>query len=450
MGKGHRILVVDDQPSFHFLVTEYLASAGYTVVGVENADAAIEELSQRPSDLILSDLIMPESSGVDLMRRVHSRWPAIPFILVTGHGTIENAVAAMKEGAKDYLLKPVHRDELLLIVERTLEHVKLREDIDRMRGEHLQRFSFHNICSVSPVMGKVLESALKVAAYPRTTVAIFGESGVGKEVLARAIHLASGYDLTTFIPVNCAAIPETLLESELFGHVKGAFTGADVEREGKCARARNGTLFLDEIGDMPLLLQAKLLRLLEDRVYEKIGGDTILAADFRVIIATHRNLEQRCGEGNFRLDLLHRLNTFPLIIPPLRLRREDIPPLAEEFLVQFRGQQGKKLPGFSSRAMAALCSHDWPGNVRELRNRIEHATIVTNGELIQPEHLNLIGSTVTATAASERIRFYIDFDAEGFSLEAVNNRVIAWAMEKSGHNKSAASRLLKASRKIFY
>jgi len=450
MGEGYRILVVDDQPSFHYLVTDFLVSAGYAVVGVENAEAAMEELSHRPCDLILSDLIMPESSGIDLMHQVHGRWPDLPFILVTGYGTIENAVAAMKEGAKDYLLKPLHRDELLLIVERTLEHAKLREDYDRMREIQHQRFSFHNIRSISPAMEKVLESARKVAAHPRTTVAIFGESGVGKEVLARAIHLASGHDLTTFVPVNCAAIPETLLESELFGHVKGAFTGADIEREGKCARARHGTLFLDEIGDMPLLLQAKLLRLLEDRVYEKIGGDTVLPADFRIIIATHRDLELCCREGSFRLDLLHRLNTFPLLIPPLRQRREDIPPLAQEFLTIFQGHQGKKLPGFSSRALTELCSHDWPGNVRELRNRIEHATIVTDGELIQPEHLNLRGSAVTATAAGERISFSFDFPAEEFSQDAVNHRLIAWAMEKSGQNKSAAARLLKASRKIFY
>lgn len=450
MNEGYRILVVDDQPSFHYLVTDFLDSAGYTVVGVETAKAAIEELSKRPCDLILSDLIMPESSGIDLMRQVQIRWPDLPFILVTGHGTIENAVAAMKEGAKDYLLKPLHRDELLLIVERTLEHAKLREGYDRMREVQQRRFSFHNIRSVSPAMEKVLESARKVATHPRTTVAIFGESGVGKEVLARAIHLASGHDLTTFVPVNCAAIPETLLESELFGHVKGAYTGADIEREGKCTRARNGTLFLDEIGDMPLLLQAKLLRLLEDRVYEKIGGDTVLKADFRIIIATHRDLEQCCREGSFRLDLLHRLNTFPLIIPSLRQRRDDIPPLAQEFLEIFQEHQGKKLPGFSSRALAELCAHDWPGNVRELRNRIEHATIVTNGELIQPEHLNLRGGAVTATAAGERISFSFDFPVEEFSQDAVNHRLIAWAMEKSGHNKSAAARLLKASRKIFY
>jgi len=450
MDEQYRILVVDDQPSFHFLVKEYLSSAGYTVVGVATAQAALEELSQGHCHLVVSDLVMPETSGLELMRQAQQRWPDLPFILVTGHGSIENAVAAMKEGAKDYLLKPLNRDELLLVIARTLEHAQLREDYDRMREVQRQRFSFQNIRSVCPVMEKVLDAAAKVATHPRTTVAIYGESGVGKEVMARAIHLASGHELSTFVPVNCAAIPETLLESELFGHVKGAFTGADIEREGKCARARNGTLFLDEIGDMPLLLQAKLLRLLEERVYEKVGGDTVLKADFRVIIATHRDLEQCCKAGTFRLDLMHRLNTFPLTIPPLRNRPEDIPLLAEEFLAVFQEHQGKRFPGFSNRALVQLCSHDWPGNVRELRNRIEHATIVTNGELIQPAHLNLSGGAVATTATGKRIRFNLDFDSEEFSLEAVNQQLITLAMEKSGQNKSAAARLLKASRKIFY
>jgi len=452
MNKGYRILVVDDQPSFRYLVTDYLSSAGYAVVGVENTKVAMEELSRRPYDLILSDLIMPESSGIDLMHQVHDRWPDLPFILVTGHGTIENAVAAMKDGAKDYLLKPLCRDELLLIVERTLEHAKLKEDVGRMR-EVQQQFSFQNIRSVSPAMEEVLTSARQVAAHSRTTVAIFGESGVGKEVLARAIHLASGLDLTSFVPLNCAAIPETLLESELFGHVKGAFTGADIEREGKCARARNGTLFLDEIGDMPLVLQAKLLRLLENRVYEKIGGDTVLKADFRIIIATHRDLEQCCREGTFRLDLLHRLNTFPLTIPPLRERAQDIPLLAEQFMAVFREHHGKRLPGLSQAALDQMLVYPWPGNIRELRNCLEYAAIVAEGALIRPEHLrhlkgNEQGCRTENSGDSINLSFH--FATEAFSYDAVRQALLDWAMEQSNQNKSSAARLLKASRKLFY
>jgi transcriptional regulator with PAS, ATPase and Fis domain len=257
--------------------------------------------------------------------------------------------------------------------------------------------------------------------------------------------------LTNFVAVNCAAIPETLLESELFGHVKGAFTGADREREGKCSLANAGTLFLDEIGDMPLSLQPKLLRLLEERIYEKVGSDRQAPANFRVIVATHRNLEDACKDGAFRRDLYHRLNIFPLTIPPLRERREDIRQLAEHFLRVFRQHQGKALPGLSKAALDLILTHDWPGNVRELRNQIEYATIVTNGDLIRPEHLRLHGTaSVHEAVGSDRINLNFNFSSEEFSLDAVNRQVLGWALEQSNNNKSSAARLLKASRKLFY
>ena len=450
MNSELRILVVDDMPSFRFLVTGFLADAGYQAAGAGSAADALQELARMPYDLVISDLVMPDADGIELLRQVHRQWPELPFILITAHGSVESAVAAMKEGADDYLLKPLNREELLVVVGRLLENTRIRAGHARMLAAQKEQFSFQNIRSGSPAMGIVLKSAQQVAASPRTTVAIYGESGVGKEVLARAIHLASGHDLTTFVPVNCAAIPETLMESELFGHVKGAFTGADREREGKCARARTGTLFLDEIGDMPLALQTKLLRLLEERVYEKVGADTPQAADFRVIIATHRNLEERCHDGAFRLDLFHRLNTFPLALPPLRERREDIPQLSEHFLGIFRSQLGKRLPGLSSAALNDLCAYDWPGNIRELRNRLEYAAIVTNGELIQPAHLNLGLVSQDQMPAGDRIVVHFDFAADEFSLDAVHERLTAWAMDRSNQNKSAAARLLKTTRKIFY
>lgn len=299
-------------------------------------------------------------------------------------------------------------------------------------------------------MVSVLASAEQIAAVPFTTVAIYGESGVGKEVLARAIHVATGNDLTTFVPVNCAAIPETLMESELFGHVKGAFTGAENAREGKCARARGGTLFLDEIGDMTLSLQAKLLRLLEEKVFEKVGSDTPQSADFRVIVATHRNLGDCCKQGTFRNDLYHRINVFPISIPPLRQRKEDIPQLAKYFIDSFRQHLGKRLPGLSRPALDYLCACDWPGNIRELRNRLEYAAIISRGELIQPEHLRAEPPQGAVKTPGNRINLNFDFSAEEFSFEAVNKKLISWAMERSGNNKSAAARLLKATRKIFY
>jgi DNA-binding NtrC family response regulator len=257
--------------------------------------------------------------------------------------------------------------------------------------------------------------------------------------------------MSSFVAVNCAAIPETLLESELFGHVKGAFTGADRDREGKCSRAKGGTLFLDEIGDMPLSLQPKLLRLLEERVFEKVGSDSQVSVDFRIIVATHRNLEECCNQGVFRKDLYHRLTVFPITIPPLRDRREDIPLLCDHFLSVFRQHQGKQLPGISQAALDLMMAHDWPGNVRELRNLLEYATIVTNGDLIRPEHLRLPQpSACHETPGTDRITLSFDFSPEEFSLDAVNSQLTAWALARCDQNKSSAARLLKASRKLFY
>jgi DNA-binding NtrC family response regulator len=451
MTSGAQILVIDDKQSFCFLIKSYLDDSGYRATCVASGIAALEELERSRYDLILSDMIMPEMDGLALLRKVRKNHQHVPFILITGHGSVESAVTAMKEGANDYLLKPVNREELLLVLKRQLEHAQLRVSYDRMLDNERRKFSFQNLSSNSEDMGATLEAGQKVAASPRTTVTLYGESGVGKEVMARAIHVASGKTMSSFVAINCAAIPETLLESELFGHVKGAFTGADREREGKCSRAHGGTLFLDEIGDMPLSLQPKLLRLLEERLFEKVGSDRPITADFRIIAATHQNLDECCNQGTFRRDLYHRLNIFPITIPPLRERREDIPQLAEHFLQGFRQHQGKSLPGLSKAALDLLLSHDWPGNVRELRNLLEYATIITNGDLIQPEHLRLQQSVCSRKESSkDQISFHVNFSPEEFSLDAVTRQVINWALEKCNNNKSSAARLLKASRKLFY
>jgi DNA-binding NtrC family response regulator len=397
-------------------------------------------------------MVMPEMDGVTLLRQVRTDHKLLPFVLITAHGSIDSAVAAMKEGADDYLLKPLNADELLVVVERQLENARLRISFNQMLDAEREQFSFQNISSSSPAMGNVLAAAEQVAASSRTTVSIFGESGVGKEVLARAIHVASGMNLTSFIALNCAAIPETLLESELFGHLKGAFTGANREREGKCGRARGGTLFLDEIGDMPLSLQPKLLRLMEERVYEKVGSDRLDIADFRIIVATHRNLDECCNKGTFRRDLYHRLNIFPITIPPLRERREDIRNLAGYFLKSFQQHQGKPIPGLSKEAIDLLMAYDWPGNVRELRNLLEYATIVSHGDLIRSEHLRLQQpeSGTKEEMAEDRITFCFNFSREEFSLDALIRHGMEWALAQCDNNKSSAARLLKISRQQFY
>ena len=446
-----KILIVEEKTNSCFLLKSYLVDAGYEVICANNGVFALEVLAQGGVDLVLSDLVMPEMDGVALLAAVRQCYPRLPFVLITAHGSVESAVRAMKEGAADYLLKPLIREELLVTVSRCLEGARLRQRCDQMEGVLNQRFSLENIKSGSPAMGVVLNAARKVAIFPGTTVSIFGESGAGKEVLARAIHSASGCSQTSFVSVNCAAIPENLLESELFGHVKGAFTGAESAREGKCARARGGTLFLDEIGDMPLTLQAKILRMLEEKVYEPLGSDIPQEADFRVIVATHHDLNKLSREGRFRTDLFYRLNVFPLHIPPLRERKEDIPALAEHFLEVFRRHQGKSLPGLSRAALDHLMAHDWPGNVRELRNRLEYATIITNGELIQPRHLRLqAGECATASSSSPMVSLHFEIPADDFSLEMVLDCLRDWALRHSGQNKSAAARLLKTSRKFFY
>jgi len=453
MDNGARILIVDDTQSFRFMLKGYLDDAGYRVTCAASGAEALAELEQNGFDLVLSDMVMPEMDGVALLHQVRQGFPQLPFVLITAHGSVDSAVAAMKEGADDYLLKPLNWDELLLVVKRLLDTASLRNSYNLMLDAEREQFSFQNITTSSAVMMQALALARQVVTSPRTTVAIYGESGVGKEVLARAIHNASGKSMANFVAVNCAAIPETLLESELFGHIKGAFTGADHDREGKCSRAQGGTLFLDEIGDMPLSLQPKLLRLLEEHVYEKIGADRQEAASFRIVVATHRDLDDCCTQGSFRRDLYHRLNIFPITIPPLRERKEDIPRFALYFLDSFRQQQGKPLPGLSQPALDLMLQHDWPGNVRELRNRLEYAAIVTNGELIQPEHLRLQPSSPSVCQNQiddDQITICFNFPRSEFSLEALTRQGLAWALEQCNNNKSSAARLLKVSRKLFY
>jgi DNA-binding NtrC family response regulator len=451
MSEKGRILVVDDTESFRFLINRCLEDAGYEIICVTDGAAALVELEQSPFDLVISDLVMPEMDGVTLLRQARGLRPHLPFVLITAYGSIDGAVAAIKEGADDYLLKPLNWDELLLMVARLLKQHRVQVNYNRLLDLEREKFSFQNITTLSPCMAATLSAARQVAASPRTTIALLGESGVGKEVLARAIHNASGQDMSSFVAVNCAAIPETLLESELFGHVKGAFTSAHSNRDGKCCRAQGGTLFLDEIGDMPLLMQPKLLRLLEERVYEKIGSNRKMGADFRIIVATNHNLKECCAQGKFREDLYYRLTVFPITIPPLRDRPEDIPLLCDQLLDHFRHHQGKSLPGLSPEAHAQLMAHSWPGNVRELRNILEYATIITNGDLIRPEHLRLIlPGPIPDPPATDRISLTFDFSPEEFSLEAATKQIVAWALQTCNNNKSSAARLLKAPRRLFY
>jgi DNA-binding NtrC family response regulator len=418
---------------------------------------ALGIIRKTPVDLIISDQMMPVMDGIDLLKRVKSVQEDIPFIMLTAHGSIDRAVAAIKEGAYHYLTKPFNAEELQTIIRRALDFRRLSRENKELKTYLSDLRGFRNIITQSPRMMTAIKLAVKVAQSPYTAVSIYGESGTGKELFARAIHSASGCMESRFVGVNCAGIPSGLLESELFGYVKGAFTGADRERKGKFDMARFGTMLLDEVGDMPPDLQAKLLRVLQERTYERIGSNRQIKADFRVIATTHRDLGKMVREEAFREDLFHRINIFPISLPPLRDRREDIPLLADHFLMQFRSELGKPLPGISDEAMKILENYDWPGNVRELKNCLERSAIVINQEIITPAHLILPGipkpgekGPVLFNEDKDMIHLCLDFKKEEFSLDAAVNQILKEVLERYGRNKAQAADVLKVNRNIFY
>lgn len=446
-----RILIVDDEQVSLETLKVYLQYHDHDVISASSGHEALALLEKQTVDLVISDLIMPGMDGIELMLAAKERHPTIPFIVFTARGSIESAVAAIKQGALDYLEKPFDPKTFEMVLQRALEFGRLSGENAQMRKHFRERFSFQNIVTQSPTMRQVLELSARVAASPKTTISLTGESGAGKEVLARAVHFASGGLPGSFVAVNCAAIPESLLESELFGHVRGAFTGAEREREGKLSLARGGTVLLDEIGDMPLALQAKLLRVLEERTYEKVGSNIPLSADFRLIVATHRNLSELVRQGSFREDLFHRINVVPIAVPALRERSEDIPLLVDFFLNLFRQHQGKPLPGVSKKAMDLLVSYSWPGNVRELRNVLEYAAILVSDELIRPEHLRLpLAQPLAGTPAADTVDFRISLPAKEISLNSITAKILEITLQQCGGNKSQAAALLKVNRKMFY
>ena len=445
------ILAVDDDETSLLVLSGHLKRFGFTVVTAPGGLQALDILRQREFDLLISDLRMPDMDGITLLGEIRALDINIPFIVMTACGSIESAVSAMRMGAYDYLEKPFNSDTLQLTVHRAIDYHRALCENSQIKAYLQERFTFQNIITINHAMKEMLEIAAKVAMSPQTTVALYGESGTGKEVLAKAIHFVSKGLPGNFVAVNCAAIPESLLESELFGHVRGSYTGADKDRDGKFTLARGGTVFLDEIGDMPPALQAKLLRVLEERSFEKVGSNISLHAEFRVIVATHRNLSEMVQQGTFREDLFHRINVVPLFIPPLRERIEDLPLLLDHFLEQFRRHQGKPLPGISRKAIDLLTSYSWPGNIRELRNVLEYAAILVSDELIRPEHLHIASCTEkNPLSHQDGPGFYIRLPENEMSLENITAQVLQTTLSRCGGNKSQAAALLKIDRKRFY
>ena len=381
-----RILVVDDDRNLIELIRMRLETANYEVTTALNERDALQAVKNQVFDLAIVDLRLINQDGLALMEEIHLINPEIPVIILTAHGSIENAVEAMKKGAYSYITKPFEPRDLLFQIEKALENRRLTSEIQRLKDLLLERYDFANIIAKSEKMQAVLEAVSRIAKTD-STVYLHGESGTGKEVIAKAIHIASDRREKSFVAINCAAIPETLLESELFGHEKGAFTGAVRSTKGLFTQAHEGTLFLDEIGEMPLSIQAKLLRALEERQFYPIGGERPVRVDVRVIVATKKDLEEEVKKANFREDLFYRIHVIPISLPPLRDRKEDIPHLVDHFLKKVSHQMKKDVKGLSPHAMQKLMIYDWPGNVRELENTIEYAVAMTQQETITDEYI---------------------------------------------------------------
>src|SRR5437870_3469897 len=380
------ILVVEDDPDVATVLRDRLQAMGHEVMTVGDGQAALDTLQQAAPSLMFLDIELPKLNGIEVLKRVHKDLPELPVVVMTAHGTIQRAVEAMKEGATDFVTKPFDNEYLNLVIGKTLERGALKREVTALRSELESRFD--TLVAASPKMNAVVESAKKVAQSD-STVLLLGESGTGKDLLARSIHNWGARRGRLFMPVNCVALSEELLESELFGHEKGAFTGASSQKRGKLEVADGGTVFLDEIGDMKPGLQAKLLRFLQNREFDRVGGTRTVKVDVRVIAATNRDLQQAVKDGSFRTDLFYRLNVVSIRLPPLRERLDEIPQLAELFLKKYCRDAKKPVMKFSPAAVKKLAAHRWPGNVRELQNAVERAVVLKTGQVIEPEDLPL-------------------------------------------------------------
>jgi DNA-binding NtrC family response regulator len=382
------VLVVDDEPSARSALVELLRDEGFIVRSAADGFKALGQIDDWTPDLLVTDVMMPGMDGNELMRKIRERIEGVGVIVMTAHGSVEKAVAAMRDGADDYLTKPLDFDELLVVVRRVLESCNLRRENERLKTALAGQAIAPGVDWIGQSRAsKELLGLVRQVADSDASVLVLGESGTGKELVARALHSWSGRKKAPFVAVHCAALNEGVLESELFGHEKGAFTNASARREGRFHKADGGTLFLDEIGDIPMPTQVKLLRVLQERSFERVGGDETVSVDVRIVAATHKDLHNEVREGRFREDLFYRLNVISLHTPPLAERRDDIPALARHFLDRFASRSRKQIRGFSDRALRVLLNADWPGNVRQLENCIERAVVMCQGSEIEPRHL---------------------------------------------------------------
>ena len=436
--RKENILLIDDDDSLRKVIAHHLTLDGYRVISASGGKEGIELFKRGGFDLIITDLKMPDIDGMEVLREIKLLRDDVVVIMITAYGTIEKAVEALKAGAFDYITKPFNRDELKIAIGKALQVKRLEEENLRLKSELDEKFKFDHVIGLSSKMVDVLQ-VLKRVSKTDSTILLLGESGTGKELIARAIHKNSLRNEKLFVPVNCAAIPEDLLESELFGYQKGSFTGALVDKIGKFEHADGGTIFLDEVGDLKLELQAKLLRVLQEKRIDKIGGTDPIEVNVRVIAATNQNLRELIEKGMFREDLYYRLSVIPVRIPPLRERREDIPLLIEYFLKDFNAASVVR---FSPEAMKIMQDYYWRGNVRELRNVIERVLVLRKGEVIVSDDLpEEVGSNLP-----KPIDLILEIPENGVSLDDVEEELLLKALEKNNWNQTKTAKFLKITR----
>jgi nitrogen regulation protein NR(I) len=466
----HRVLVIDDDDTVRDVLKTFLTNKGYEVMAGESGEAGLDLLRAEQFDAILTDLVMPGLGGMDILREVIASKSAVPVIMITAHGTVQTAVEAMKNGAFDYVTKPFNLDELTIVLEKAESVTKLKRENVMLRQQLKRKYDFKGLVGHAPRMERVYDLIDKIADTD-STILITGESGTGKELIAKTIHYNSSRSQGPFVPINCGAIPKDLLESELFGHEKGAFTGAINTRVGRFELAQHGTLLLDEVGELDPSLQVKLLRVLQEREFERVGGVKTIKIDVRILAATNKDLERHTKEGKFREDLFYRLNVIPIHVPPLRARTEDIPLLLSHFIGEFAKRRKREPFTFSPEAMDALLKYRWPGNVRELENLVERTSILVSGPVVNvsdlPEKFHQLtfkdlgiseptpaGSDEAArSAASPSVAAAasgIDFPDEGIDLNQIidnlERALITRALERSEGVRSRAAQLLGLNR----
>jgi DNA-binding NtrC family response regulator len=443
---GIRVLIVEDESLIRWSLRQKFEERGYRVVDAEDGRAAIEALDAGVFDLIMLDYKLPDTTGIDILRRIRDTENDAVIVMMTAYSTIETAVEAIKLGAFDYVSKPFQMEQLLFTVDKALETTKLRREIRELRRQMQTQYGTDTILGQDPSMRRLLETINQIARTGVSTVLIRGETGTGKDLVARVIHQNSDRAARPFVNITCTALSETLLESELFGHERGAFTDAKVQKKGLLELADGGTVFLDEIGDMPAALQAKLLRFLEERRFRRVGGTREISVDVRIIAATNRELEQLIDEGKFRRDLLFRLNVVTIDLPPLRARGNDVRMLAQHFIEKFSREFKKPVGRISAAAVDRLSTYPWPGNVRELRNVIERAVLLCRGEQIEPDDLVLGRSE---SRPWEWDIEHLTLPAQGFDFEKLHRlecNLLRQALSRTQSNQCQAARLLNLSR----